>query len=151
MPASGSRIPVGVTTVACTATDDAGNRSHDSFSVDVAFVRPVAWSVRWGEPVATDGGAFVAHRGRTIPVKVEVFADGVEQRRGDVALDVATCGGTSTLRTEMAWRDGRWRVHLHTGGLPGPGCYIATASLDGNAAGSFRLDLRGAAPGPTWR
>ena len=30
--------------------------------------------------------------------------------------------------------------------LAGPGCYMVTVSLDGQAAGSFRMDLRGAAP-----
>ncbi|MEP7216934.1 MAG: HYR domain-containing protein [Anaerolineaceae bacterium] len=145
MPASGSLIPVGATTVTCTATDGAGNRSSDSFSVDVAFVRPVAWSVRWGEPVATDGGAFVAQRGRTIPVKVEIFADGVEQASGDVQLEVAACGGAVTLRTELIRDGGRWKGPLDTARLGSPGCYVATASLDGNVVGFFRLDLRGAA------
>ena len=144
-PASGSPVPVGLTTVTCTATDDMGNSSSDSFLVDVAFVDPVAWSAMWGEPVATDGGALVANRGRTVPVKVEIFADGVEQTGGDVWLDIATCGGTGTLQTPLAWDGGRWTVHLDTGRLGGPGCYVATATIDGRAVGAFRLDLRGAA------
>lgn len=144
-PENGSPIPVGPTTVTCTATDDIGNSSSDSFSVDVAFVDPVAWSATWGEPVATDGGAFVVNRGRTVPVKVKIFADGVEQTGGDAWLDIATCGGTATLHTQLAWDGARWTVHLDTGRLGGSGCYVATATIDGHAVGAFRLDLRGTA------
>ena len=144
-PASGSVLPVGVTTVTCTATDDDGNSSSESFDVSIAHVDPVAWSATWGEPVATDGGAFSANRGRTIPVKVELFADGVEQTSGDAWLDVAQCDGTPALRTPLDWDGDRWAVHLDTSGLGGPGCYTATASLDGHVAGSFQLDLRGSA------
>jgi hypothetical protein len=144
-PASGSPIPVGQTTVTCTATDDIGNSSSDSFSVDVAFVDPVAWSATWGEPVATDGGAFVVNRGRTVPVKVEIFADGVEQTGGDAWLDIATCGGTATLQMQLVWDGARWTVHLDTGRLGHSGCYVATATVDGHAVGAFRLDLRGTA------
>ena len=144
-PASGSTVPVGPTTVTCTATDDIGNSSSDSFLVDVAFVDPVAWSATWGEPVATDGRALVANRGRTVPVKVEIFADGVEQTEGDAWLDISTCGGTATLQTPLAWDGGRWTAHLDTGRLVGPGCYVATAVVDGQAVGAFGLDLRGTA------
>ena len=57
LPASGSLFPVGSTPVTCTATDATGNRASASFSVDVTYVRPVAWSARWGEPVGSDGGS----------------------------------------------------------------------------------------------
>lgn len=136
---------MGPTTVTCTATDDSGNSSSELFLVDVAFVDPVVWSATWGEPVAKDGAALVANRGRTIPVKVEIFADGVEQTGGGAWLDVATCGGTATLQTPLTWDGGRWTIHLDTGRLGGPGCYVATATIDGHAAGAFRLDLRGSA------
>jgi hypothetical protein len=46
----------------------------------------------------------------------------------------------------MTWGGGRWNGSLDTSSLGGPGCYVATASLDGHAAGSFRIDLRGADP-----
>lgn len=144
-PTSGSLFPVGPTSVTCTAKDASGNSSSDSFSVDVAYVRPVVWSATWSEPVATADGAFVANRGRTVPVKVEIFADGVAQTSGDAWLKIATCGGPTTLEAQLAWDGGRWTAHLDTGRLGGPGCYVATASLDGHVAGSFGLDLRGAA------
>ena len=144
-PASGALFPVGHNTVTCTATDDALKTSTASFSVDVTFVKPVAWSARWGEPVATGGGPFVVNPGRTVPVKVELFADGIEQTRGDAWLTIETCAGSPALRVPLEWDGGRWTAHLDTDRLGGPGCYVATASLDGNAAGSFRLDLRGGA------
>ena len=43
---------------------------------------------------------------------------------------------------------GRWVGHLDTSMLGGPGCFMSTASLDGNVAGSFRIDLRGATAAP---
>ncbi len=141
-PASGSTVPVGATTVTCTATDATGNSASGSFAVDVRYVTPTAWSVRWGEPVATSGSTFVANPGRTVPVKVEIFADGVEQSHGDATLELATCDGGSLGALDLGWDGGRWAAHLDTGRLGGPGCYEVTATLDGHAAGSFRLDLR---------
>jgi hypothetical protein len=103
---------------------------------------PDSWSAIWARPVATDGATLVAHRGRTIPVKVELFADGVEQTSGRAWLSVAKCDGTTVSETPLTWRHGRWTAHLHTARLR-PGCYVVTATLDGHAAGSFRLDVRG--------
>ena len=141
-PASGSPFALGSTTVTCTATDDAGNTSSGSFAVDVTWVDPVAWSAAWGEPVGNSGGTLVANPGRTIPVKVEIFADGVEQTRGAAGLTVRGCDGRPAADLGMTWDGGRWAAHLDTSRLGGPGCYEVTAMLDGHAAGSFGLDLR---------
>jgi hypothetical protein len=142
-PASGSTFPVGATTVTCTARDATGNQSSSSFKVTVHFVSPVIWSASWGEPVATNGSTFVANAGRTVPVKVRIFANGVEQTSGAASLSFATCGGAQAGSLAMAYAGGRWNASVDTGTLGGPGCYVAGASLDGNAAGSFRIDLRG--------
>jgi hypothetical protein len=40
----------------------------------------------------------------------------------------------------MTFSGGRWNAALDTSMLPGA-CYTVTASIDGLAAGSFRLDL----------
>jgi hypothetical protein len=151
-PTSGSHIAIGTTTVTCTATDATGNHVSDSFKVTVTFVSPVAWTAVWGEPVATSGATFVANPGRTVPVKVELFADGVEQTHGSAVLTVASCTGGTVATLVLSWSGGRWVANLDTNTMGGPGCYVATASLDGNVAGSFRIDLRGdstaAANGP---
>ena len=81
---------------------------------------------------------------RSIPVKVEIFADGVEQSGGHANLSVAACGGGTALEMALDWDAGRWNGHLDASRLAGPGCYTVTAWLDGNAAGSFRLEVRGA-------
>jgi hypothetical protein len=143
-PASGATFAVGATTVTCTARDATGNESSASFKVTVRFVSPVTWSAMWGEPVATNGSTFVANSGRTVPVKVRIFANDTERTSGEAALRIATCSGAPAATIAMAYSGGRWNASVSTGTLGGPGCYIATASLDGNVAGSFRLDLRGA-------
>jgi hypothetical protein len=143
LPATGATIPVGVTTVTCTATDAAGNNASASFTATVTFVSPVKWSAVWGEPVASPADTFVSNTSRTIPIKVEIFADGVEQTSGQGGLSVVGCGGGTPLALALDWDGGRWTGHLDTSRLAGPGCYRVIASLDGTAAGSFRLDLRG--------
>ena len=143
-PASGSTFPVGRTTVTCTAQDATGNHSSATFDVTVTYVAPVVWTAVWGEPVATNGSTFVANPGRTVPVKVDLFANGVEQTRGVGLLTITTCSGNAAGSAPLTWDGGRWVGHLDTGSLAGPGCYLATASLDGSAAGAFRIDLKGA-------
>jgi len=143
-PTSGSVFAVGKTTVTCTAQDTTGNHAAASFDVTVTFVPPVVWTAVWGEPVATSGGTFVANPGRTVPVKVDLFADGVEQTSGAGMLVVTTCAGAAAVSVPLTWDGGRWTGHLDTSSLAGPGCYQATAGLDGHAAGSFHLDLKGA-------
>lgn len=143
VPASGEHFAIGTTRVDCTATDDAGNSASGSFDVDVAWVDPVVWSAVWGEPVGRSGETLVANPGRRIPVKVEILADGVEQTGGTGVLAVSACDGRPAMELAMAWDGGRWVVHLDTSGLAGPGCYTATARLDGHAAGSFGFELRG--------
>ena len=142
-PTSGSTVPAGTTTVTCTATDRTGNSASGSFVVEVRYVASVAWTVRWGEPVATTGATFVANPGRTVPVKVEIFADGVEQTHGHATFELSTCGGQALGALDLAWDGGRWAAHLDTGRLGGPGCYRVTATLGGAPAGSFGLELRG--------
>jgi hypothetical protein len=142
-PVSGSLFPVGTTTVTCTITDDAGNHSSTSFGVHVTYDPGTIWSAVWGEPVGASGTTFVANPGRTVPVKVEIFANGVKQTHGVAALAVATCSGAPVGTVAASWGGGRWNASLNTGALAGPGCYTVTATLDGQAAGSFRLDLRG--------
>ena len=143
-PASGSKIPVGTTTITCTAQDATGNHASATFTATEALVRSIAWTAVWGEPVYTSGATFYANAGRVVPVKVEIFANGVEQTTGSVLLTITTCTGSPAGSVGLAWDGGRWVGHLDTSMLPGPGCYQAAASLDGNVAGSFRIDLRGA-------
>lgn len=150
-PASGTTFAVGLSTVTCTATDDAGNTSSGSFAVEVSWVDPVEWSAAWGEPVGNAGETLVANPGRTVPVRVEIFADGVEQSRGSAGLAVRGCDGRLAAELAMSWDGGRWATHLDTAILPGPGCYRVGAVFDGQAAGSFGLSLRGAQEAPRGR
>ena len=146
--ASGASIPVGTTTVACTATDAAGNQASASFTVTVRYQAPTTWAANWGEPVASSDDVFVANSGRVVPIRVRVSANGDELTSGKVVLTVAPCGGGSSLAVPLAWDGSRWAGRLDTSWLAGAGCYSATLSVDGHAAGSFQMDLRGAALAP---
>lgn len=141
---SGGLFPVGTTTITCTSRDASGNESSTSFKVNVRYVPPVTWSAIWGEPVSSSGSTFVANSGRTVPVKVRIFANDTERTSGEAAFTIATCAGAPAATLPMVYSGGRWNASVSTASLGGPGCYVGTASLDGNAAGSFRLDLRGA-------
>jgi hypothetical protein len=150
-PASGTSFPVGGTTVTCTATDASGNAATGSFTITVDLATRRSASAIWLEPVAGSGSTFVANHGRTIPVKVRMFVDGVERTSGDAVLSVAPCGGATTDQSPMAWSGGRWNVSVDTSRLSAA-CWTVTASIDGTVAGAFTLELRGdSATGPTGR
>ncbi len=59
-----------------------------------------------------------------------------------------TCGGDTALVVPLAWGSGRWNAHLDMS-LLGAGCYNVMATLGGNDAGSFALDVRGPEPAKT--
>jgi hypothetical protein len=145
LPASGSHVGLGATTVTCTATDASGNVAQDSFDVTVTYVTPHVATATWGEPVAGSGTTFTAHRGRNIPIKVELFVDGVARTNGDAELLLSPCATGSGIRLPLALGNGRWNVGLDTSALDGP-CYAIAATIDGLEAGSFRLELRGTEP-----
>lgn len=148
LPANGSHIGVGTTTVTCTATDASGNPAQASFQVAVAYVAPHVASATWGEPVAGPGSTFWANRGRTIPVKVALFVDGAVRTTGDARLTVTPCTGGSSVTTALTYSGGRWKAALDTTSLAGS-CYAVTASIDSLQAGTFRLELRGSEPTKT--
>ncbi len=141
-PASGSLFALGATTVTCTATDATGHATPASFVATVTYVSDVAWSAVWGAPIDGTPPALVANTSRTVPIKVRLFANGVEQTSGSASLRVVACGGDTALVVPLARGSGRWNAHLDMSLLQ-PGCHVVIASLDGNDAGSFALDVRG--------
>ncbi len=145
LPASGSHLAPGTTTVTCTATDGSGNPASDTFDVTVTYVAPRTASATWGGPISGAGSTFAANRGRTIPVKVDLFVDGVEATDGGAQLTVTPCGGGSPVTLALTRGSGRWNAGLDTTELAGS-CHTVVASIDGLAAGSFRLELRNAEP-----
>ncbi len=139
-PAPGGTAPVGASQVMCTATDATGNASTASFPVSV-----VLWTALWDEPVGS-AATLIANGGRTVPVKVRLFADGVEVRTGSATLHAARCDGSGTIVDgALAWSsgNGRWNGHLDSSALPGVGCYRVSVVLDGADVASFRLDVVG--------
>lgn len=141
VPASGSHVAVGTTTITCAATDDSGNRSTDTFNVTVTYSAPHAAAATWLEPVGSSG-TLVANRGRSVPVKVLLSVDGTELRTGDARLSIVDCGGRDTRSVGLAYSGGRWNAAIDTAPLAGA-CYSVSATIDGLVAGSFTLELRG--------
>ena len=146
LPASGTHVDAGTTTtISCTGTDASGNVAEDSFKVTVIYVAPHTATAIWREPVAGPGATFTANRGRNIPIKVELFIDGVARTSGDAELQLAPCATGSGIRVALVPGNGRWSAGLDTSALDGS-CYTVTATIDGLEAGSFHLDLRGSEP-----
>jgi hypothetical protein len=145
-PASGSFFAVGPKSVTCTATDASGHSSSASFTVTVTYVAPTAdveWSVAWGAPVDGTPAGLVTNTSRTVPIKVRLFADGVELTTGSASLRVVACGGDTALVEPLTWSSARWNAHLDMS-LLRPGCYVVIASHGSHDVGSFALDVRGA-------
>lgn len=140
--ATGDTFAVGTTRVTCTATDASRKSATATFDVTVVLVASHAASATWLEPVAGGGATFEANRGRTLPVKVRLFVDGVERTTGDADLTLTPCGGGSAINLDLDWSGGRWNHSLDTSMLAGA-CYDVGATIDGLSAGSFRLELRG--------
>ena len=142
LPAPGAIAPVGSSTVTCTATDAAGNSTTGTFGVSVTYVSSATYSATWGEPVGGSPAMLVTNSSRTIPIKLRLFVDGVEQTAGAASLRVTACGGGTALVVPLSWGSGRWSTHLDMSRL-GAGCFVVAAMLNGNNAGSFALDVRG--------
>ena len=150
-PVSGSTIPVGDTTVTCTAARR--HREHRERLVRRArHARPPTPppsdppdGARWDDPVGASAG-IVVNGSRSRPG--QGLADARRQRPSGPAtalLTVASCDGgrggpDGSARHRQS--NGRWMGHVDTGGLT-PGCYQVVASVDGQAFGSFRMDVRG--------
>ena len=153
-PASGSTFAVGTTSVTCTATDAFGNSASAGFSVTVVLddeePPEVDWSVSWGSPIGGSPVGLATNGSRTVPIKAQILADGVEQTSGTATLRIDRCSGGTALVVPLTFSSGRWNGHLDTSHL-GSGCYVAVAVLNGVEVGSFALDIRGgeAAKGPT--
>ncbi len=111
----------------------------------VTYVAPHTASATWGEPIDGAGSTFVANRGRNIKVKVQLFVDGGARTSGTADLTVTPCGGGSSVLVPLSSGSGRWNASLDTSVLVGS-CHTVAASIDGLAAGSFQLELRGAEP-----
>ena len=144
-PLDGAVIPVGTTTVTCSAADDSGNRRSGSFDVVVTYVATHVALVLWGDPIGEGTTTYAAQRGRSIPIKATLVVDGEVRTVGDVALTITPCGGGTAVVHPMALGGGRWMAVLDTSLLAGS-CHTVTAAIDGLAAGSFELDLRGVVP-----
>jgi hypothetical protein len=137
-PAPGDLVPVGATTVTCTATDATGNQSTATFGAVVHLA-----TVEWGDPVG-DGAATALTLGRSLPLKARAFLDG-EALSGPASFEVWGCGARAAGPERAAaasWQAdaARWMVVLDTSGLA-VGCHTVALVRDGSALGSFSLQL----------
>jgi hypothetical protein len=145
-PASGSQLPVGTTTVTCTATDAAGNSASGTCEVRVHL-----GAVAWDSPLSASTPAIVANLGRTIPLKASLTVDGAAWTPSSGAapgLRLARLDGCSAgaavLETRdlgaMSWDSGRWTRNLDTSPLS-RGCWRASLVVGGAGVGGAVLSL----------
>jgi hypothetical protein len=87
VPASGSTFPIGATTVACTAQDEAGNAASTSFVVTVADTRPPAI-----DPHGDETGSATSAAGGVVTYALPSAHDVVD---GDVAVSCAPSSGAT--------------------------------------------------------
>ena len=139
-PAPGSAFPPGTTTVTCTATDAAGNAASGSFTVTVRLA-----STTWVVPgAAGDPLVLTAAMGRSIPVRLQAWLDGVEvvppTGPGAFALAAprlvavaeptgATPAAAAPAGASLTWRGGAWMAVLDTSTLA-PGRWRIGVALD---------------------
>lgn len=137
-PAPGTWLPLGTTSVACTATDASGNTASASFALTVSYDPPASYGVVFDEPIGPTG-AVVVNPGRTLPVKATILRDGVAVTSGSVDVVLTACGSTVPLGAPatMSLRNDRWVLELDTTGLPA--CARGTVRLEGVAVGGFDL------------
>jgi hypothetical protein len=143
VPPSGSTFAIGTTTVSCSATDDFGNTSIETFVITVQHQLKGFY-----QPVDMNGIYNVVKGGSTVPLKFEVFAGSTEitdtavvdtfvqtkiSCTGATAVDdleFTTTGGT-TLRYDSL--GGQFIQNWQTPKLPGQ-CYRVTMTTDDGAS-----------------
>ncbi len=141
LPAVGDHVGLGTTTVTCTATDASGNAASDTFDVVISYQAPHSARATWLEPVGS-AGSLEANRGRNVPIKVQLFVDGIERQAGVARLSLVPCGGGDASVIGLLYSGGRWNASLDTARLPAA-CYTISAVIDELTAGAFTLELRG--------
>jgi HYR domain-containing protein len=143
-PASGSVAPVGDSFVNCTATDASGNSSTSRFPVHVVLLSSETWLTTWEEPIGPPAQV-TANAGRTLPVKLRIYRNGVEVVTGTAFLRLVPCvAGPATVELPLVF-GGRWTGKIDTSMLAGD-CFRVAVIAGSTEAGAFRLDLAGATP-----
>ena len=142
-PTSGSIAPVGDSFVNCTATDASGNSATSRFPVHVVLLSTETWTATWDEPIGPPAQV-TANAGRTLPVKLRIYRDGVEIVTGTAFLRLVPCLGGAAIDSPLDYGS-RWTGHIDTTMLSGD-CYRVAVIAGGAEAGSFRLDLVGVTP-----
>jgi len=147
--ASGTVFPLGKTTVKCTATDKAGNKSDRSFVVNV--------TVSWGgfqQPINTDGTS-VFKSGSTIPVKFRLSGASAVATNLDARLYWSKLSngvaGTETepVSTSAAsegnqfrYSDGQYIFNLNTKSMSGEGTYQLRVDLGDGVSHTVIVSLK---------
>jgi HYR domain len=160
-PASGSTFPIGTTTVACSATDAAGNLSTGSFGVVVQYASGGSCDGAPGhqilQPINADGSS-VFKQGSTVAAKFRVCdANGVSIGTPGVVTDFrlveTIAGGVSTVNeavtsttpdTAFRWDPTaqQWIFNIATKSLAANTTYVYRISLDDGSAIDFHFALK---------
>jgi hypothetical protein len=149
-PESGSVFPLGTTSVACTATDTAGNTAAGQFPVTVIY----AWSGAL-QPVTADGSS-IFKAGSTIPVKFTLtgasagiadatatlsYAKVSNQIEGNVLEAVTNAGATTGNQFRYDATAGQYIFNWSTKGLTA-GTYSIKIDLGDSAIHAVQISLK---------
>lgn len=145
-PASGSTLPLGATTVTCSATDAAGNTGTAEMTVMVT----VAWG-SWRAPLNSDGSS-VWRAGATVPVKFSLSNSALTDLPARFsATRVATqvlgtdaesvTATTATTGALFRFSDSGYLFNWSTKGLPA-GTYRIAADLGDGVSHTVQVSLR---------
>jgi hypothetical protein len=146
---SGSVLPLGKTTVTCTAKDKAGNASTKSFVVNV--------TVSWGgfqQPINADGTS-VFKSGSTIPVKFRLSGASVTATNLDARLywtkisngvagteTEAVATSAASEGNQFRYSDGQYIFNLNTKSMSGEGTYQLRVDLGDDVSHTVIVSLK---------
>ena len=151
-PASGSRFPIGETTVNCSASDSHGNAESGSFSVAIQYAAAgVKCSGIAGHeilhPISPDGSS-VFEQGSVVPAKFRVCAmNGVAITSPDVVTDFTLLNSdlpilSSTPETDFRAGNNQWIFNIDTSNLAADSTYIYLITLNDGSSIEFQFELK---------
>lgn len=151
-PASGSKFPIGMATVNCSASDSRGNNANGSFTIAVQYATAsLNCSGVSGhqvlQPINNDGSS-VFKQGSTVPVKFRVCgADGKSIGTAGVVTSFRLMNSNQAVfsaTSDTGFRSGnqQWIFNLSTKNLVAGNTYVYLIMLNDGSTIQFQFSLK---------